>query len=311
MPILWAILTVLGTAASMLVLKGALAIWPVGLAGVLSRVVTLSALAAWVLARGAGWRRLLPRTQGGALLVMGGISIVVNLAWFAAMKLTTATNVAMLRSLDLAFVVLIGAGLGLERIGLRQLALVPVMLAGMALLTGVSASGFDAALLGDLLAVGAALAFAANAFIIRGILRHLDEEAVSLYNHGLSTLGFLALVAVGNEVSRAAGVWDQPSAWWWLVAVGVVAAVSLPVYYAALRRMEVWKLRAWLLSAPVLVAVLEWQFWGNRLSGMQWLGAAMVLGSLAVLIRLELRAAAAAAASSLPESPLPQPASTP
>ena len=50
-----------------------------------------------------------------------------------------------------------------------------------------------------------------------------------------------------------------------------------------------WKLRAWLLLSPVLVAIVEW-LWGVRLSLSQWLGAAMVLGGLAALIRMEWRA---------------------
>ena len=59
---------------------------------------------------------------------------------------------------------------------------------------------------------------------------------------------------------------------------------------AALRRMDVWKLRMYMLSAPVLTAAVEWPLWGLRLAPLQWLGAAIILGGLAVLIRIEARA---------------------
>jgi len=149
--------------------------WPVGLVGTASRIVTLPLLAAWVLSTGSGWRRLHPRGKMGWLLLMGGNSIVINLAWFAAVKWTTATNMAVLIRFDVLFVVLIGAGLGLERIGARQLVLVPAMLVGLALLVEINRFDWDGHMAGDLITVVAALGLAANAFIIRHIMQAVDE----------------------------------------------------------------------------------------------------------------------------------------
>ena len=97
--------------------------WPVGLVGTFCRVVTLPLLSGWILATRSGWRRLRPHGVLGWLLLMGASSIVINLLWFGSLKWTTATNVSMLFRMDLVFVVLIGAVLGLERIGVVQLAL--------------------------------------------------------------------------------------------------------------------------------------------------------------------------------------------
>jgi len=145
--------------------------WPVGLVGTFSRIITLPLLGTWILATGAGWRRLRPNGALGWLLVMGAISIAINLCWFASVKWTTATNVAMLMRFDLVFVVLIGSLSGLERLGAAQLALVPTMLVGLALLAEVHHFDLGGHLAGDLLAVVAALGLASNAFIIRHILR--------------------------------------------------------------------------------------------------------------------------------------------
>lgn len=284
-----AILTVIAAAASNLVLKGTVEIWPVALAGLFSRCITVPLLGAWVVGRRGGWRRLVPGHALPALLLMGAFSVAVNLLWFGALRFTTATNVATLKSLDLVFVVLIGALMQLERIHAGELALLPMMLIGMALLVGVADGGWGGHLLGDLMAVAAALAYAANAFIIRGILRSMDEEAVALYNHGLSTVGFAVLACSGEMAATWAAIRPGPVAWAWIVALGVIAAVSLPVYYAALRRLPIWKLRAWLLLAPVLVAAVEWLL-GVRLSALQALGGGLVLGGLLLLVRIELRA---------------------
>jgi drug/metabolite transporter (DMT)-like permease len=235
--------------------------WPVGLVGTLSRLVTLPLLAGWILATRSGWRRLRPNGVLGWLLLMGAISIVINLCWFASVNWTTATNVAMLSRFDLVFVVLIGALLGLERIGIAQLTLLPVMFAGLALVAEIHKFDWGGHLAGDLMAVVVALGLAVNAFIIRHILRVMDEQSVALYNHTISMLGFVALGAIGGHFARSQEVLSEPAAWGPIVLLGVVAAVGLPLYYVALRQMNVWKLRMYMLSAPVLAAAVEWPLW--------------------------------------------------
>jgi len=263
--------------------------WPVGMVGTFSRLITLPLLGGWILATGLGWRRLLPRRAIGWLLLMGALSIAINLLWFGSVKWTTATNVAMLMRLDLIFVVLIGAVLGLERLGRAQLALVPLMFVGLALVSEIQEFDLGGHLLGDVMAVVGALGLAANAFIIRHILRTMDEEAVALYNHSISMLGFVALGLAGGDFARTEEVLAAPAAWGPIVLLGVVATAGLPFYYVALRRMDVWKLRMYMLSAPVLTAAVEWPLWGLRLDWLQWLGAGIILGGLAVLIRIEAR----------------------
>ncbi len=60
----FAVLTVICMTALTLALRATLQIWPVGLAGTCSRVVTLTLLGSWVLASNGGWRRLLLRDIG-------------------------------------------------------------------------------------------------------------------------------------------------------------------------------------------------------------------------------------------------------
>jgi drug/metabolite transporter (DMT)-like permease len=276
-----------------LVLRASVARWPIGLLGTFSRMVTLPVLATWVLSTGAGWRRLRTAGVGRWLLLMGAISLIINLLWFGSVRLTTATNCAMLFRLDLLFVVLIGALLGQEKIGLPQLTLVPAMLVGLALLSEVHKFDWGGHLRGDMMVVAAAFGFAVNAFVIRHILGTMDEEAVALYNHAMSSLGFLGLALMNGDFSRAGWMLAQPAAWASIVTLGVIAAVHLPLYYAALRRLQVWRLRAFMLSAPVMAAAVEWPLWGERFTWSQGIGAGIILAGLAVLIAIEARSAAA------------------
>lgn len=290
----YAALAIVPWVAVTLFLRGLISIegWPVGLVGTLSRCVTVPLLAAWILATGIGWRRLLPRGKGGWLLLMGVISIFINLAWFGAAKWTTATNIGMLFRFDVLFVVFIGAILGLERIGLAQLALLPVMFVGLGLLMEIGEFDWGGHVVGDVLTVAAAFGISVNAFVIRHIMQVMDEESVALYNHVISTTGFVGLVAARDDFGQAVEMVGSPNAMLAIVVLGVLLAVSLPLYYVALRRVDVWKLRMFMLTAPVLIAVVEWPLWGIELSMYQCLGAAIILAGLAALIQIERRLAA-------------------
>ncbi len=261
--------------------------WPVGLVGTLSRAVTLPVLFLWIVSVGAGWRSLRPRGQGGWLMLMGLISILINILWFSALQWTTATNVGMLIRFDVVFVVLIGSALGLEKIGLRQLALIPVMFGGLALLLEVHEFDWGGHIVGDAMTIVTALGFSINAFIIRHIMRVMEEEPVALYNHAISMLGFIGLALWSNDFARTAEVFASTTAWISIAVLGVIIAASLPLYYVALRRMDVWKLRMFMLATPVLTALIEWPLWGMKMSPLQWLGGVIILAALAILIRME------------------------
>jgi len=166
------------------------------------------------------------------------------------------------------------------------------MLLGLALVTEIDKFDWGGHLAGDTMVVVAAFGYAVNAFVIRHIMRVMDEEAVALYNHSISMVGFVAIAAAGGDLVRWPESIAEPAVWGSILASGVIAAVSLPLYYVALRRMDVWKLRAFMLSAPVITAAVEWPLWGVRLSLLQWWGAAIILGGLAVLTRIESRASA-------------------
>lgn len=261
--------------------------WPVGLVGTVSRCISLPILGFWILTTGSGWQRLQPQGQGGWLALMGFVAIIINLTLYSAVQWTTATNVGMLIRMDVLFVVLIGALLGLERIGRAQLALLPPMFVGLALLVEIQKFDLGGHLTGDLMTVVSAFFFSINAFVIRHIMRVMKEDSVALYNHASSGIGFAILGVVHGDFAVLADPTALRSVWLPFLLLGIVVAFSLPLYYVALRRMDVWKLRMFMLSIPVLTAAVEWPLWGLKLEPLQCLGGAIILVCLAVLIRLE------------------------
>ena len=263
--------------------------WPVGLVGTLSRVVTLPLLApgSWPPARLAA--AAAPR-RGGLAAVDGH---ALDRHQPALVRLAEVDHGHQrghavparpgVRGADRR-----GAGAGADRLG--QLALVPVMLVGLALVTEVHKFDFGGHVVGDLMVVVAALGLAANAFVIRHIMKAMDEEAVALYNHCDQHVRIRRCSAlVGGDFARTRRSSPPSPAWLPIVLLGVVAAVGLPLYYLALRRMDVWKLRTFMLATPVLTVAIEWPLWGVRLSAMQGWARLIILGGLAALIRIESR----------------------
>ncbi|MBN1590274.1 MAG: DMT family transporter [Pirellulales bacterium] len=288
-----ALLTVVAMTGITLLMRAALEHWPIGLTGTVSRVFTVGTLACWVLLRGEGWRRLAPRGTAWWLVVMSINAILINVLLFTSLKWTTATNYAVLYRLDIVFVVLIGTLLGLERIGWRELTLLPVMLLGVAFVAEVRLSGVESHIVGDLMVVAGALGFAINAFILRQIFRTMDTEAVALINVSVTGLGFLGVMLIRGELATVGAALGEPIMWLWVALLGLSFGLYILIYYAALDRMPVWKLRTWMLTSPLLVALADWVLWNTRLSGQQWVGTGLVLLGLAGLIRLEMVARAA------------------
>ena len=223
-----------------LLVRGAKDVWPVNLAGVLGRVITLSILVrvdrSPVPAVGDDFG---PGHVSGCCCSWALSRLVLNLLWYNAMRWTTATNAAVLFRIDLVFVVLIGTGMGLERIHAPQVLLLCVMLLGLAVFTEVHHFDLGGHLVGDLMVIGAACGYAINAFIIRRILVSMDEMAVSFYNLAFSGIGFAGMAWVSGEFTALPRRRSRPHRhWWWIIALGVATAVSLPLYYAALGRMR-------------------------------------------------------------------------
>lgn len=282
----YAFLAVATSTALIIVLRGTMAVWPVGLAGTLSRIVSAGVLLFWIGWRGEGWRRLRVEGAGRPLLLMGAISIGLNLCWFAGLKWTTATNAILLFRSDLLFVLLIGALLGVEAISGIGWSVVALMLGGFALLMEVQTLDWGGHARGDALIILSALGLAANAFVIRRILLEMDGEAVAVYNHALSGLGFAVLLFLeGGRLPEQ--VLAQPAQWGWVVGFGLLAAVSLPLYYAALGRLAVWKLRVLMLLSAPLGAVVDWMLWGVVLSPAQLWGGAMLVTGASLLVFME------------------------
>jgi drug/metabolite transporter (DMT)-like permease len=283
----YALLSIITWSATLLMVRAAGQVWPTLTLGAYSRVVTVVLLGAFLLSTGRGWRRLSVAAVWRLLLVMGAISIVVNALFFWGLSSTSATSASVLYRLDLLFVMLIGTAMGYERVHPLGWLVVPVMAVGVGLLMEVQKINWQGHLLGDTMIVVSAFGLAVNAFIIRRIVKVVDGRVVAFYNLIISGLGLFAITAWRGALRPPTDTAGLADAWVWPVAVGLIIAFQLPLYYAALRRMLVWKLRALMLLSPLMVAGVEVALLKTALHPGQWVGSALIVLGAGALIAYE------------------------
>jgi drug/metabolite transporter (DMT)-like permease len=162
---------------------------------------------------------------------------------------------------------------------------IPLTLIGMALLVSgeFSADRFSSILLG----LGSAVFYSGYILASSRLLKHtapLVSVTYILSFAGLA-LGALHFRDLGHLAGMAARSWPLIVA---MVGVSTVGAMTL--FLAGLQKLHPWEASLLSTLEPVTGVALAALFLGERLSGLQWLGAAGVLSGL-VLVSLPLPAA--------------------
>ncbi len=180
-------------------------------------------------------------------------------------------------------------GLGRETPSRRRIGALLVSSGGLALvLLGAGAGGFD--WLGAAMGVGAALSYT-------GYILISDRVGA-----GIDALPLAALVTTGaavtfGVVAVASGSFDagfEGEGWIWLAALALVSTVTpIVLFFAGMQRVG--PSMAAILSTlePPTTVALAFLAFGETLTGVQMLGAALVLGAVAVMHIRPARAATA------------------
>jgi len=222
-----------------------------------------------------------PRYPIRAMLLVGVIGITVNVLGLWAIKLTRVVNVATLARADALFSLVLSACVFGEAIARRAWFFVPLMLAGIGLLTGFLLNPLEIGNPGDYLILASAFGVALNAYVIKKAVQRVSGMTVGCVNSTMNGLFFVVVVAflphdvwqnVSYEARRA------------LLLLGFLAYVFFACYNTALRSIPVWKVRLVCLLIPVVAALTAWAWFGDRPSGLQVAGMALILAGAAGII---------------------------
>lgn len=201
------------------------------------------------------WRGRLALLHGRALLIALGLGAfgyaTQSGLYFVGLEFMTAGMVAIVLYTYPVFVVILAVALIGERVSRSMLIALCFALGGIALVTGATPAG--ASLVGVLVVLGAALAYAAYITLSRAMLMTIDPIVLTAHVLPAAGTSFVVIGAAGGDLTIPQTV----SAWTILLFLGVFAtAIPVVAFFAGLKRIGA--SRAGIISTaepPVTVAL--------------------------------------------------------
>ncbi len=225
-------------------------------------------------------RRDIPRLVG--LGVLG--NVVYQWLFIIGIDHTLAGNASIILATVPVWTALLSRRLGHERPGLLTWLGVAGTLVGMVMvvLGGAGTIGLGVETWrGDLLMVGAALAWATYTVGSRGMVVRYGAVRVTAWTIWIGTPGLLLMAVPG--LSRTSFGDVSLAGWGTVVYAGFLAlAVAYVAWYRGVERIGSSRTAVYSNLVPVVALVTAWLWLGETPSPLQILGAAVIIGSLSL-----------------------------
>ncbi|MGO4574149.1 DMT family transporter [Microvirga sp. 2TAF3] len=216
------------------------------------------------------------------LLIVAGLLSAGDMAanHWAAVE-TTIANAALLMNLSPVFVTALAIVFLGERLLMAQVIGYGMTIFGAVLMTGVSLEGWQLGL-GEGLALLSAFLYAAYFLVVKDLRARTSAMRIMLWTSGISAT-VLAPLAIGTSDPLLPSV-----ALGWLPIVAMALGVQIGghgLMAYAMRGLPASYASATALARPVLAAVAAWLLFGEVVGASTVIGAALVLGGLALAAR--------------------------
>jgi drug/metabolite transporter (DMT)-like permease len=227
-------------------------------------------------------RRLLWAAIPGGVAFAGDITL-----FFIAVKHTTVANATMISALQPALVLLVAGRLFGEHVTVRDIAWTFVALAGVVVVVFGSATTPSWSVLGDLLAVGALLAW--TAYFVAGKQARAHLDAVE-YVAAISIVAAIVVSLIAVGTSHDLSVPDGGT-WAIILTLGLgTGGLGHFLINWAHGHAPLVLTSLLTLLIPVVAMAGAALFLGEEIVAAQVVGAAVVLGALAAVVRRRERA---------------------
>ncbi|HEX9990150.1 MAG TPA: DMT family transporter [Chloroflexia bacterium] len=193
---------------------------------------------------------------------------------------TLAGNVALILSINPAFVAVFGAVLGYERISRYTWIGVSITLMGVVLV--VAGSGkpleFGSRLLGDLIIVVVTIMWALYTVLSQPILKHYSSIKLNALTMPIGS-AFLLVVATPSLVQSAPSWPEVPGMAWLLLGMSGIFAVSASyiIWYKGVQKLGATRTAVYSNIVPVLAAFISFFILGEPLGWQFWAGMVLVI----------------------------------
>jgi len=238
--------------------------------------------AAWLVVRRDDHRPLRARAQAGA----AGLFLALDLfAWHHSIARIGAGAATLIGATQVAWVGFVAWALYRERPSRAAFFVLPVVLTGVALLSGLGAEDAYGAdpVGGVLLGLASALAYSVFLLLLRHSNRgHLAPSPGPLLDATVGALFGSALTALVDAEFTLAPSWPAHG---WLILLALLCHTLGWIFITvALPRLPALEVSALLLIQPAGAVMWAQLLFTETLSPMQWSGVAVVLGGILLLM---------------------------
>lgn len=234
----------------------------------------LGSAALWLWLKGTPRTREFTRGETTVALVLGLLFAANVYTLFRAIAIIPVGIVELTYFLYPMITGIVGALTGLDRLSMRGGIAALVAFSGLALMIGSHAEGLS--WVGLAFAGAAAMFRSAMLLLTRAKLPTADPRDVSWYTMVGSTAVFAVLLLGSGHVNFP----RDTIGWGALVWSSLAAAIALIAMFASARRIGPFRTALIMNAEPVSVLGLSWLVLGETLNATQWLGAAIMIGSL-------------------------------
>ncbi|HXZ08156.1 MAG TPA: DMT family transporter [Paraburkholderia sp.] len=212
-----------------------------------------------------------------ALAVLSGVLMVTQWVWFFdAIHRTSIAVATVVFHVQPFWVVLIGAALFNERLGLDRLGWIATAFVGLVLASGVIATDNLQGHSSYLIGVGEALAGSVLYASVTLIAKSLGD----LRPHLLTLAQCLVGVVCLPFIAPLAAVHISPQQWFWLVGMGVLhTGLSYVLIYGALPKLTTPVIAVLLFVYPLTAIAVDAIVYGRALSPMQLAGMVLIVAA--------------------------------
>jgi drug/metabolite transporter (DMT)-like permease len=219
-----------------------------------------------------------------SLAVGGMIGLVLAIAYVCqtlSLQQTDSTHTGMITGLFILFVPIFGWLCFGVRVSARVWLGVALSLAGLYLLVDPDSQGIDA---GSVLALLCAVGFGLHVALVDRAASQSDVVSLTLGQLAAAALIFwISWLATRFVMRDASAVVPSWNVWLAVFATGLIgSALGFAVQTVSQRHLSAMEAAVIIMTEPVFAALVGW-LCGERLDAIQWLGAAMMLGTTAWL----------------------------
>ncbi len=139
----------------------------------------------------------------------------------------------------------------------------------------------------DLFFILSAVCVTSNAFLIKGVQKkfQVSNEVIAYYNNAVVLLSFTVASLISGDVFSLANKSFDAGTILLIFGGGLGQSLIYIFYYSNLRKYPVWLVQVFLLTVPIVTAIISVVLLGDTISTIQIIGMAVVtLGALGMIL---------------------------